>query len=553
VDMRRLMTPGTRASRMFLLAAGTGAATGVVVAGFEFVTQRVLLDNLLEADLAVQMIAPVLGLTIALVTLRYLAFNASNSTSDEYIRAFHERSPHLPLRDLPGKLVAGAATIGFGGALGLEGPAIYSGSTIGANIQASLHRWFSREEAKILLTAGAAAGIAAVFKTPATGVVFALEAPYRDDVAHQALLPALIAAATSYLTFVSFVGTDPVIPVLGTRPVLDARSLGGAVVVGLFAGLMGRGFAWLIHKAKGMPERLALRWRLLIAGVTLATLAWASHQLFDAPLTLGPGYESIEWSVDATQPLELIALLLVLRVIATVTTVGASGTGGLFIPLAAQGVILGRFVGGLIGKPESGLFPVIGLAAVLGAAYRAPLAAVIFVAETSRGAVYVIPALIAAAVSQLVTGKSSVSNFQRDSRQGHLEHRFTLPITSALNTEVLTVPPDATVAEFVFVHVMGRRERQVPVVDGGRYLGMCSLEQISELDREDWETTSIAEVMRDDLAIGRPSWTLRDAVAAMEEADVELVAICDTDQTFVGVVREDDIVKLAEILDETGG
>lgn len=553
MSLTRLSNPGTRASRNLLLATATGVLTGLAVAGFEYLTQTVMLDSLLDAEVWMQVAAPVVGLTLAALILRYLTFGANNSTSDEYIRVFHERHGKMPLRELPGKMLAGVATIGMGGSLGLEGPSIYAGSSIGANIQQVLHRFFTREEAKVLLTAGAAAGVAAIFKTPATGVVFALEAPYRDDLSHRALLPALFASAASYLTFVTFVGTDSVIPTLGTFPELDAASLTGAIVVGLLAGLVGRGFAWLIHWAKDMPQRLGPVWRIVIGGITLGALAAASIALFDEPLTLGPGYAALDWAADSNQELYLVAILLVMRVVATVTTVGASGVGGLFIPLAAQGVILGRLVGGMFDRTDSGLFPVIGLAAVLGAAYRTPLAAVMFVAETSRGPEWIIPALLAAAVSQLVAGKWSVSKYQRASRQGHLERRFTLPITSALNTDVLTVPPDATISEFVFVHVMGRREREVPVVEGGKYQGLCRLDQVSEVDRDDWESTPISEVMSTEMPPGRPSWTLRDAMAAMDEADADVLPICDADGTFVGVVQSADIVKLDEILDETGG
>ena len=54
------------------------------------------------------------------------------------------------------------------------------------------------------------------------------------------------------------------------------------------------------------------------------------------------------------------------------------------------------------------------------------------------------------------------------------------------------------------------------------------------------------------LPTARPSWTLRDAVVAMESADVDVLAVTDNDGTFIGIVAEDDIVKLDEILDETG-
>ena len=74
------------------------------------------------------------------------------------------------------------ATIGFGGAVGLEGPSIYAGSSIGLNLQERFSQYFRREETKVLLTAGAAAGVAAIFQAPATGVIFAIA---RGDTAEE--------------------------------------------------------------------------------------------------------------------------------------------------------------------------------------------------------------------------------------------------------------------------------------------------------------------------------------------------------------------------------
>jgi predicted transcriptional regulator len=117
----------------------------------------------------------------------------------------------------------------------------------------------------------------------------------------------------------------------------------------------------------------------------------------------------------------------------------------------------------------------------------------------------------------------------------------------------LTVPPDATVSEFVYVHVLGRRERMVPVVAGEHYVGMARLADLSTVHRDDWESTTVAAFMATDLATALPSWSLRDAVAAMDADDTDVLAVTDAGGAFIGVVSEDDVVKLDEILDETGG
>ncbi len=582
--MSRLRTIATRGDTPVLaLSIATGALVALLIAGFEYLAQSVFLERITHRPLYQIAAAPAIGLVLTALLLHWIGRPTNPATSDEFIRVYHERSPRLPLRDLPAKLLAGVATIGFGGALGLEGPSIYAGSTAGLAVHERFRRWLRREDVRILLTAGAAAGIAAVFKAPATGVLFALEAPYRDDVTRRALIPSLLAAATSYVTYINIIGPDSVIPFLNdpesrlglnlidaplftddglvwiARDQLSALFSGveindimGAVLLGVLAGLGGRFMAWLVRQAKSRARETSLILRLFVGGSLLAGLAVGADIAFDSPLTIGPGFRAMEWVVAPEHGLGLIALLFGLRIAATIVTLGAGGVGGLFIPLAAQGVILGAFVGQVVNADRPGLYPILGLAAFLGAGYRAPISAVMFVAESTGGA-FVVPALIAAAVSQLVAGSSSVAEHQQHVRLGHLERRFTLPVTAAMATEVLTVPPDATLSEFVFLHVLGRRERSVAVVDGGTYLGMISLTELSEIDRSEWDDTTVGSVLRTDLPAAKPSWTLRDAIGTMGDTDVDVLAVTDADASFIGVIREDDILKLDEILDETGG
>jgi chloride channel protein, CIC family len=246
-----------------------------------------------------------------------------------------------------------------------------------------------------------------------------------------------------------------------------------------------------------------------------------------------------------------VVAMFFLRALATTATVAGGGAGGLFIPLVIQGVLVGRAVGGLFGAPDSSLFPVIGIAAFLGAGYRVPLAAVMFVAETTGRPGFVVPGLIAAAVAQLAMGRSSVSPYQRAARAGHLERRFSLPVSAALLADVMTVPPDTTVREFVALHLIGNRQKAVPVVDEShKYLGMARMDELDDLDESEWETTAVSAVARSDLPIGRPEWTLREAIEAMQAADIDRLAVVDSGERFIGVVSTSEILKLDEILGE---
>ncbi len=94
--------------------------------------------------------------------------------------------------------------------------------------------------------------------------------------------------------------------------------------------------------------------------------------------------------------------------------------GGLFIPLVVAGALVGRAVGGAVDALDTSLFVVVGMAAFLGAGYRVPLAAVMFVAETTGRPGFVVPGLLAAVAAELVMGRSSITTYQVATAQGYL-------------------------------------------------------------------------------------------------------------------------------------
>jgi predicted transcriptional regulator len=149
-------------------------------------------------------------------------------------------------------------------------------------------------------------------------------------------------------------------------------------------------------------------------------------------------------------------------------------------------------------------------------------------------------------------GRTSVSPAQRGGRLGHLDRRKELPISSVLETDVRTVPPDATVQELLGVHLVANRRRAVPVVgDGSAFLGLAVLDEVVHVRREAWPTTTVETIARTDAPRGRITWLVRDALEAMERAGTDMLPIVDSDDRFVGVVTTDDILELDEILDRT--
>jgi CIC family chloride channel protein len=534
-------------SNQFLLAGLVGVLTGAAVALFEWVVLDQGYERLADAPLAVQAAMPVFGLALAAISLRYLGRGASPATSDEYIENFHRLGRRLDLRPVWARIVAGATTLGSGGALGFEGPSLYMGAAIGSGVQRRFAGKARGEDAKLLMVAGAAAGVAAIFKAPATGAIFALEVPYRDDNARRMLLPTLLASAAGYLTAAAFQGTTPLFSIEGTPP-FDFRELGGALALGILCGIGARGFAIVIRASKRVAARTHVALRVVVAGAALAGLAVLSVQVYDQQLALGSGYRVLDWVTEPSHSIALIAGLLAVRVVATATTVGGGGVGGLFIPLVIAGALTGDLLATAVGDQTS-LFPVIGVAAFLGAGYRTPLAGVMFIAETTGRPGFVVPGLIASVASQLVMGDESVSPYQEATRRGHLERRLQLPISASIDADVITAPPDIDVATFYRENLLLTRQREVPVVDGSRYVGVISIAEVQAIAPEEWSDHLVGEVADREWPIASTDWTLEQAVRAMEDHGTDIVIVLDGHDRFVGIVSMAAVVRLDEIIE----
>jgi len=401
-----------RSREVVLLAAVTGAITGLGVRFFEYVVAEVAFDRLLHGPLWFAAIAPGLGLVAAALILRIVGNGASPATSDEYLRAFHDSEYPLRPRAFIGRIMAAIATLGMGGAMGLEGPSLYGGSAIGAFIQRRLPAAFRGADYRTLLVAGAAAGVAAIFKAPATGAIFALEVPFRDQMARRMLLPALVASASGYLVFVAFSSTKPIFSFEADRAVeFQYKDLAGAVLIGVGCALGARAFSRLIRTAKAFTLR-PITARLMITGASLTGLFILTRALTGESLSLGSGYEVFLW-LGEEHAIWLLAAIFFIRCLSTAVTLAGGGVGGVFIPLVVGGAIVGRGVGDIINPLDPTLYVILGVAAFLGAGYRVPLAAVMFVAETTGQPGFIVPALFAAVAAELVMGDQSITTFQR--------------------------------------------------------------------------------------------------------------------------------------------
>ena len=392
-----------------------GAVTGVVVAGFDRLVVDVLFDQIDDLPSWLLAVLPGLGLLVAWPPGGSSAAASRRRRADEYLHVFHDPGERLGWRAFAGRMVAAVATLGSGAP---DGPRraidLHRARRSAVTSSAAPASGWAGGDGGTLTVAGAAAGVVGDLqgaghrrRVRARGAVpRRLRPPHAAPGARGQRPP-----GTSCSPWIN--GTDPLFPIEGNAA-FGFRDLAGAVVVGVVAAGGAHGFSWLIRRAKQVPGGAHPVRTTVAAGVAIAVLFAIGEAVSGEPLVVGSGYEVLVWVSDPGRSAWVVLALLVLRGLATSATVAGGGVGGLFIPLVVAGALTGALVGNIVNPGDLDLFIVIGVAAFLGAGYRVPLAAVMFVAETTGRPSFVVPGLIAAVAAELLMGRASVTEYQLD-------------------------------------------------------------------------------------------------------------------------------------------
>ena len=383
----------------------------------------------------------VLGCALTGLIMQFLTRDPNQHSTEEVIQSYHEHEGAIDMRAFPAKLLAAITTVGFGGSAALEGPSIYGGAAIGSWLWTRLHglRSFRLDarDRRIMLICGAAAGMSAVFRAPLTGIVFALEMPYKDDLAHEALMPSLIASVVSYMTLSAFMGSEPLFNFksVGTYTMHD---LLWSAVLGLLIGLLAMAFVITFRHLRSFVVKWAApHWiKLSIGGLLTGLCGLIFIQIYPGVLIpLGPNYEAVGQILTQSHSSSELVVFGIFKLAATAFTLGAGGVSAMFVPLFLTGGGLGiAFAQTVVHSSSLGLYAAVGMASFIAAAYKTPLAAVVFVAEATGGHAFIIPALIGSAVAYAISGDASVSADQRLHEEAVLHE--------AAAARELNVPPD---------------------------------------------------------------------------------------------------------------
>jgi len=537
--------------KWLIIAPIIGIITGLTITGITVI----LLGKMWPAVLGYYLqhhwaIVPglVVGFAITGLIMQYLTPDPDKHSTEEIISSYHEHQGDINVRPFLPKLLAAITTVGFGGSAALEGPSIYGGGAIGSWLWTKLRRLnLDARDRRIMLICGAAAGMSAVFRAPLTGIVFALEMPYKDDLAHEALVPSLIASVISYVTLSSFLGGAPLFD-FASATSFTGRDLFWCALLGLLVGLVAMAFVITFRRARVFWVKWSWpHWiKLAIGGFLTGLCGLVFLLLFHGSLVpLGPNYEAVGDILNQHHStLELLVFSL-LKLAATTFTLAAGGVSAMFVPLFLTGGSLGvAFAQSIVHSPSLELYAAVGMASFIAAGYKTPLAAVVFVAEATGGHAFIIPALIGAAVAYAVSGDASASGDQRLHEGVRVQELTNVTVEQVMQQRVISVQGSLSLREFTDILTPHYRHATFPVFEGQQLLGAIAVWSVAKVPPQKWESTRVRDLT--DRRITRVSSDC-DVMEALRlllsEYRQHMLLVTSPNGKLEGIVTKTDILK----------
>ena len=443
--------------------------------------------------------------------------------------------------------------MGAGGAAGSEGPVAVLGSAIGSWLGYAFR--FDPARTKVLVGAGAAAGISAAFNAPLAGAFFALEEILGSP---PVVVASVVAAVVSHV----FLGNHPAFPIPEEYGyALQRELLIFYPFLGLLSGLVAALFVRLFFATDGLMRRLTLpRWsHPLIGGAVVGALV-----LLSKGLLVGHGHLAVHLDVFGRMSWSALALLALGSMVATSITLSSGGSGGVFTP----SLYVGAATGGAFGVALAGLFPalhlrpeayaIVGMGAVVAAATSAPITGILLVFEMTNDYEIVLPLMLTTVIANLVARRiepdSLYSGWLR--RRGErIQQGTDRDLLAGLKVADAFDPAPAVVGEQapldrLLDHLGSGAGSDLPVVDEDRRLvGVITLADLGRLARE--RRSDTAPLLAFDVAspaeAGTPGDSLLEAIRRMGVRGTASIPVVDpATGHFLGLVSRAHVLALYE-------
>ncbi|GAA3555739.1 chloride channel protein [Snuella lapsa] len=451
-------------------------------------------------------IFPIIGLLLVyIIKQTWLKKHIGHGISST-LHAISKLNGIIPRYNLYASLITAPLTVGFGGSVGLQGPAVSVGAALGSNAARLFH--MNTKTRMLLIGCAAAGAMASMFKAPIAAIIFAIEI-FSLDIAFTSLVPLLLASVSAVVTSYFFLGTD----ILLRFELIDKFQINDIpfyIVLGLVTGLTSVYFSKVFFGITNFFKQFESRAkRLLIGGLAIGTM------LYFIPPLYGEGYgimnnllKGDHLSAIGTTPFNLdlsniwlvIGLLLgitAFKAIAMTTTFGAGGVGGVFIPTLVMGSALGNAFSKIINNigfhfnvSESN-FTLIGMTGLMAGVLHAPLTAIFLIAEITGGYELFVPLMIVSAISFAITKyfiSHSIYTLKLAERGELMTHDkdqnvlMVLDIDKVIETNFIILSPDMKLGDILKKAVAKSSRNHFPVVnEDNEFLGVIRLDDIRHI------------------------------------------------------------------------
>ncbi|WP_298341359.1 chloride channel protein [uncultured Algibacter sp.] len=473
-------------------------------------------------------ILPIIGLLLVyIIKQTWLKKHIGHGISTT-LHAISKLNGIIPRYNIYAALITAPLTVGFGGSVGLQGPAVSVGSALGSNA-ARLFRMNTKTR-MLLIGCAAAGAMASMFKAPIAAIVFAIEI-FSLDIAFTSLVPLLLASVSAVVTSYLFTGTDVLLRFELTDK-FEVNDIAFYALLGLVTAFASVYFSKVFFAITNFFKQFESRaLRLLIGGLAIGTM------LYFIPPLYGEGYGIMNnllkgdhlsaigntpFNLDLSNIWIVISLLLgiaIFKAIAMTTTFGAGGVGGVFIPTLVMGSAIGNAFAKIINnmgldfQVSESNFTLIGMTGLMAGVLHAPLTAIFLIAEITGGYELFVPLMIVAAISFAIT-KYYVSHSiytlklaQRGELMTHDKDKnvlMVLDIDKVIETNFIILKPEMKLGEILKNAVAKSSRNHFPVVnDNHEFLGVIRLDDIRHMmfDADLYEKVEASNLMHADAGI----------------------------------------------------
>ncbi|MBU3011564.1 chloride channel protein [Polaribacter vadi] len=481
------------------------------------------IDFLKSYKSSLYFIFPIIGLFIvAIIKKTWLKKHIGHGISTT-LYAISKRKGIIPKYNIFASLITAPITVGFGGSVGLQGPAVSAGTALASYTSRLFH--MNTKTRMLLIGCATAGAMSSMFKAPIAGIVFALEV-FSLDIAFVSLVPLLLASVSAIITSYFFLGSDVLLG-FELNDEFDISEIGFYAIFGIFTGIISVYFSKVYFLIRKFFYQFDNRFKRLIIGSLIIGFI-----LFLMPSLYGEGYGLINnllkgnhiaaigntpFSFDESNIWIVIILLLLItffKAIAMSTTFAAGGVGGIFIPTLVMGSALGNAFAKIINNMGLGFhvseanFTLIGMTGLMAGVLHAPLTAIFLIAEITGGYDLFVPLMLVAAISFAFTKyfiSNSIYTYKLAQRGELITHNkdknvmMMMQIDDLIETNFKKVYPDMLLGDMLKKAVAKSTRNLFPVInEENQFLGIVLMDDIRPImfDKEMYTTTTVQTFMK---------------------------------------------------------